>query len=175
MVDQLVKNYAYFSLCMFNIIFVRARHWTLHCFRLNQSKYTNLRHILILSSDLRLGLPSGPSAFTTKNTVWVSQLPMRATCFTHFSLDDLVTLIEIVPASNRPIARETWGVSGRVTAQEASRRPLATDTRVRPLVSPCRICVVQSVTGTGYSPSSSVFPSHYHSTVALHTHTSSGR
>jgi hypothetical protein len=42
------------------------------------------------------------------------------------------------------------------------------------LVSPGGICGGQSDTGTGMSPSSAIFPCQYHSTVALHTHISSG-
>jgi hypothetical protein len=53
-----------------------------------------LRSILILSSDLRLGLPSGlfPSALPTK--ILQTPLPsaMRATCPTHLILLDLINL-----------------------------------------------------------------------------------
>jgi hypothetical protein len=59
---------------------------------------------------------------------------------------------------------------GRAMAQAVSRRPLTTEARVRARVIPCWICGGQSVTGTGLSPSSSVFHCQYHSTVALHSH-----
>jgi len=55
---------------------------------------------------------------------------------------------------------------GRAMAQAVSRRPLTAEARVRARVSPCGICGGQSGTGTGFSPSSSVFPCQYHSTVA---------
>jgi hypothetical protein len=59
---------------------------------------------------------------------------------------------------------------GRVMAQVVSRRPIAAEARVRARVNPCEICGGQSGTGTNFSPSSSVFPSIYYSTVALQTH-----
>jgi hypothetical protein len=43
-------------------------------------------------------------------------------------------------------------------AQEVSRRPLTAKARVRSRVSPCGICGGQSGIGTGFSPSTSVFP-----------------
>jgi hypothetical protein len=55
-------------------------------------------------------------------------------------------------------------------AQVVSRRPLTAEAQVRAWVNPCGICDGQSGTGSGFSPSSSVFPCQYHSTVALQTH-----
>jgi hypothetical protein len=46
-------------------------------------------------------------------------------------------------------------------AQEVSRRPLTAEAWVRARVNPCRICGGQRGTGTGFSPSSSVFPCQY--------------
>jgi hypothetical protein len=43
-------------------------------------------------------------------------------------------------------------------AQAVSYRALTTEARVRSWVSPCGICSGQSGTGTGFSPSTSVFP-----------------
>jgi hypothetical protein len=59
--------------------------------------------------------------------------------------------------------------SGRAMAQVVSRRPLTAEARVRARVNARGICGGQSGTGTGFSPSSSVFPCQYHSTVALQT------
>jgi hypothetical protein len=55
-------------------------------------------------------------------------------------------------------------------AQAVNHRPLAIEARF----SPYGICGGQSDSGTDFSPSSSFFPCQYHSTVALHTHISSG-
>ena len=56
---------------------------------------------------------------------------------------------------------------GRVMAQAVSRRPPIAEVRVRSRVGPRGICGKQIGTGTGFSPSTSVFPCQIHSTGAL--------
>jgi hypothetical protein len=51
-------------------------------------------------------------------------------------------------------------------AQAVSRRPLTAEARVRSRVGSCGTCGAQSGTGTGFSPSTSVFPCQFHSTGA---------
>jgi hypothetical protein len=55
---------------------------------------------------------------------------------------------------------------GPAMVQAVSRRPPTAEARVRSRVSPCGICGGQSGTGTGLSPSSSVFPCQFNSTGA---------
>jgi hypothetical protein len=59
----------------------------------------------------------------------------------------------------------TWR-EGRAMAQAVSHRPPTAKARVRSRVSPCGICGEQNGTGTGFSPSTSVFPCQFHSTGA---------
>jgi hypothetical protein len=51
-------------------------------------------------------------------------------------------------------------------AQAVSRRRLTAEAWVRSRVDSCGICGGQSGTGTGFSPSTSVFPCQFHSTGA---------
>jgi hypothetical protein len=53
-------------------------------------------------------------------------------------------------------------VMGRAMAQAVSRRPLTSEAQVRSRISPCGICG----TGTGFSPSTSVFLCQFYSTGA---------
>jgi hypothetical protein len=55
---------------------------------------------------------------------------------------------------------------GRAIAQAVSRRVPTTEARPRAQVSPCKICCGQSGTGTGFSPSPSVYTCQYHSIAA---------
>jgi len=63
-------------------------------------------------------------------------------------------------------------LQNHVTARAVSLRPLSTVSRLRSLVSPCEICGGQSGAETGFSPSTLVFPWHYHSTNAAHSSSS---
>jgi hypothetical protein len=51
-------------------------------------------------------------------------------------------------------------------AQAFSSRPLTAEARDRFSVGPCGICDGQCGTGTGFSPTTSVFPCQFHSTGA---------
>ena len=51
-------------------------------------------------------------------------------------------------------------------AQAVSRRPVTAEARVRSRISLCGICGGQSVSGTGFPSSTTVFPCQFHSTGA---------
>jgi hypothetical protein len=61
-----------------------------------------------------------------------------------------------------------WCMKGHAMA--VGHRPLTTEAQVCARVSPCVICGGHIGTGTGFSPSSLVFPCQYRSSMALHTH-----
>jgi hypothetical protein len=62
--------------------------------------------------------------------------------------------------------------SGRAIAEAVNRLPLTAEAPVSVRFSTCWICGGYD-TETGFSPIYSVLPCQYHSTVALHAHTSS--
>jgi hypothetical protein len=51
-------------------------------------------------------------------------------------------------------------------AQALSRRPLTAEVRIRSRAIPCGICGGQSGSGTGFSPSTSIFSCQFHSNGA---------
>ena len=67
---------------------------------------------------------------------------------------------------SRALVKKYGNIDGRDMAQAVSRRPSIAEARVRSRVSPRGICGGQSGTGTGFSPSTSVFPRQFHSTGA---------
>ena len=74
----------------------RVRHLSLSWASPIQSIYphpTSWRSVLILSTHLRLGLPSGllPSGFTTKTLYTPLSSPIRATCPAHLVLLNFIT------------------------------------------------------------------------------------
>ena len=91
--SQLVMKFpAFYGTRRFITAFTSARHLSLSWVSSIQSMPphpTSWRFILILSSHLRLGLPSGlfPSVFPHQNPVYVCLFPIRATCPAHLILD----------------------------------------------------------------------------------------
>ena len=94
---QLVKKFpAFHGTRRFITALTRVRHMSLSWVSPIQSIYTHptyWRAILILSTHLRLGLPSGllPSNFLTKNLYTPLSLPILATCPAHLILLDFIT------------------------------------------------------------------------------------
>ena len=94
---QLVKKFpAFHGTPRFITAFTSVRHLSLSWASPIQSIYphpTSWRSILILSTHLRLGLPSGlfPSGFPTKNLYTPLSSPIRATCPAHLILLDFIT------------------------------------------------------------------------------------
>jgi len=95
---QEVKKFtAFYGIRRFVTPFTRARHWSLSWDRCMQSTYSHpisLGCIIILSSHLRLGIPSGlfPSDFPTKLLYASFYSPMRATCPAYLIILHLITL-----------------------------------------------------------------------------------
>jgi len=94
---QLVKkSFAFYGTRRFITAFTSARHSSLSWTNSIQSitpHYTSWRSILILSSHLHLGLPSGlfPSGLPTKILYTPLFSPIRVTCASHLILLDFIT------------------------------------------------------------------------------------
>jgi hypothetical protein len=92
---QLIKKIpAFYGTRRFITELTSARHLSLSWARPLQSTHPHLtsrRSVLILSSHLRLGLPSGllPSAFPTKTLYAPPLSPIRATCPAHLILNEI--------------------------------------------------------------------------------------
>ena len=94
---QLVKKFpAFYGTRRFITALTSVRHLSLSCASPIQSTFphpTCWRYVLILSTHLRLGLPSGlfPYGFPTKTLYTPLSSPIRATCPAHLILLDFIT------------------------------------------------------------------------------------
>ena len=94
---QLVKKFpAFYGTRRFITALTSVRHLSLSWASPIQSPYphpTSWRSILILSTHLRIGLPSGlfPSGFPTKTLYAPLSSPIHATCPAHLILFDFIT------------------------------------------------------------------------------------
>jgi hypothetical protein len=110
---ELLKKFpAFYETRRFITVYISARHLSLAWARSIHSTPphpTSRRSILILSSHLRLGLPSGllPSGFPTKVLYAPLFSPIRATCPAHLSLLDV----------------STWMISGEEYTYKMERKP----------------------------------------------------
>ena len=109
---QLVKKFpAFHGTRMFITTLTSFRHLSLTWASPIQSIYPHpisWRSILILSTHLRLGLPSGllPSGFPTKTLYTLLSSPIRATCPAHHTLLDfiiLTILVEVYKSFSSPL------------------------------------------------------------------------
>jgi tetrahydromethanopterin S-methyltransferase subunit E len=93
----------------------------------------------------------------------------------HISSGGWLHFRETVSCHRHEQQHEIWIYgAGRVMAQVVSPRSLTAEARVRAQVSSCGVCDGQGGTRTRFTPSSSVFSSQYHFTLARHAHISSG-
>jgi hypothetical protein len=96
---QLLRNFpAIYRIRRFISVFTRALHWYLY--QAGSIQYIPLNPVsltssLILSTHVRLGLPSGlfPSGFPTNILYAFSFFPIRTTCSAHLILLDPIILL----------------------------------------------------------------------------------
>jgi len=110
---QLFKKFpAFYGTRRFITALTSASHLSLSSASSIQSLFPHpisWRAIFLLSSHLRLGLPSGlfPSDFTTKICIHFSSPPIRATCPAHLILLDLITRI-MLGEEYRSLSSSLW-------------------------------------------------------------------